>query len=309
MFLSFTACLCRKRNSLTFCSVPVLFLLYALHNMRHCKSQQSLPGQNKHNTKASYVGELLNIVPCPSSSTNNGIATQKLTSCFCDAACALSLGLQLLFLGFPQPRRNVYLHTGTHTQLHQCLRTRGILHHYSQRGRASLWQPNASRALGTRWTGQYQIPRGADKAASNSLGCSVYNQQAGKWRWLRTVLNPTLPTLHFISLGCALVSSVCDSDHAVQALCLNIAAARTNWAACILLLMHKSLHFLKTESQRWESNNFFLADSHSLSSLLIISLSQLLLDSKSLCCWKEQLWQRNVHEVGSCFEICRCCFF
>lgn len=66
---------------------------------------------------------------------------------------------------------------------------------------------------------------------------------------------------------------------------------------CSLRLLHKCLQFLKTERQKWESKKLFLPYFYSLSSLLIISLPQLLLGFKSLDCWKEKLWERNVREV------------
>lgn len=75
-----------------------------------------------------------------------------------------------------------------------------------------------------------------------------------------------------------------------------------SWAPCLYLawgclLLHKCLQFLKTESQKWESKKIFLPCFYSLSSLSVISLPQLLLGFKSLGCWKEKLWERNVREV------------
>lgn len=93
-----------------FYSLSALFSLYTLWDLRQCKSQQSLPGQCKQNAKASYLRGAVKHHPTSiTSAMNNGTAAWNPTSFF-KVQLAL-MGLKPLFLGFPQHRANIYLHT------------------------------------------------------------------------------------------------------------------------------------------------------------------------------------------------------
>lgn len=93
-----------------FYSLSALFSLYTLWDLRQCKSQQSLPGQCKQNAKASYLRGAVKHHPTSiTSAMINGTAAWNPTSFF-KVQLAL-MGLKPLFLGFPQHRANIYLHT------------------------------------------------------------------------------------------------------------------------------------------------------------------------------------------------------